>query len=90
MLFMDDAHLPGPASRHSHLVAAPATALDGNLWPLLGFVFLPWTTLTYVAFAPGGIVYFDWVFIGIAVLADLAMYGGGAYGNRDRLPAYAR
>lgn len=60
------------------------------IWPLLGFLFLPWTTLMYVVVAPGGIIFFDWVLLGIAVLSDLAMYGGGAYGNRDRLPAYAR
>ena len=55
------------------------------LWPLLGFLFLPWTTLMYVIVAPGGVVGFDWVWLGLALLADLGTYGGGGYGNRNRL-----
>jgi hypothetical protein len=60
------------------------------LWPLLGFLFLPWVTLMYVLVAPGGVIGFDWVWLGLALVADLASYGGGAYGNRDRLPGYGR
>ena len=26
----------------------------------------------------------------LAVLADLSVYSGGAYGNRDRVPGYGR
>jgi hypothetical protein len=60
------------------------------LWPLLGFIFLPWTTLMYVIVAPlgSGVVGFDWVWLGLAVLADIGMYAGGGYGNRDRVPGY--
>ena len=55
------------------------------LWPILGVIFLPWTTLMYLlVFGVNGIVGFDWVWLGLAFLADLASYGGGAYGNRDR------
>ena len=32
---------------------------DRFIWPLLGFIFVPWTTLMYVLVAPGGIVFFD-------------------------------
>jgi hypothetical protein len=53
------------------------------IWPLLGLIFLPWTTLMYVLVYPGGIVWFDWILIGLAVLADLASYGGGAARRRD-------
>jgi hypothetical protein len=56
------------------------------IWPLLGFLFVPWTTLMYVLVAPGGVVGFDWIWLGLAVLADISMYAGGGYGNRDRLP----
>lgn len=60
------------------------------IWPLLGFLFLPWTTLAYVFVAPGGVYGFDWLWLGIALLADLSTYGGGGYGNRNRIPGYSR
>lgn len=53
--------------------------------PLLGFILLPFTTLMYVLVAPGGVVGFDWVWLVLAVILDLGSYGGGAYGNRERL-----
>lgn len=59
------------------------------IWPFLGFLFAPWTTLMYVLVAPGGLVGFDWVWIGLAVVADIAMWSGGAYGNRNRMPGYS-
>jgi hypothetical protein len=63
-------------------------AFESFIWPFLGFLFLPWTTLMYVIVAPGGVTGFDWVWIGLMLLADIASYTGGAYGNRDRLPGY--
>ena len=57
---------------------------DTFIWPLLGFIFLPWTMLMYVLIAPGGIILFDWVLLALAVFADIAMYAGGGYGNRSR------
>ncbi|MFC1960331.1 hypothetical protein ACFLYO_06445 [Chloroflexota bacterium] len=53
---------------------------------LLGFFFLPWTTLMYAAVGFGGIVGIEWLFIILGVLADVASYSGGAYGNRGRIP----
>ena len=61
---------------------------DTWIWPVLGFIFVPWTTLMYVLVAPGGVLGFDWVWIALAVVADVAMWSGGAYGNRDRIPGY--
>jgi hypothetical protein len=58
------------------------------LWPLLGFLFLPWTTLMYVIVFPGGVTGFDWVWLILMFIADIASYTGGAYGNRDRIPGY--
>ena len=58
------------------------------IWPLLGFIFLPWTTLMYVIVAPLGVVGFDWLWLGLALLVDLGSYGGGAFGNRRRIPGY--
>ena len=61
-------------------------AYETLLWPLLGFLFLPWTTLMYALVFPGGVTGFDWVWMGLAFLADISSYAGGAYGNRDRIP----
>jgi hypothetical protein len=48
------------------------------IWPLLGVLFIPWTTLMYVFVYPGGISGFDWVLLGIALLVDISTYTGGA------------
>jgi hypothetical protein len=56
--------------------------------PFLGFLFLPWTTLMYVIVAPGGLIGLDLLWMGLAVLADIASYaGGGVYGRRRRMTA---
>ena len=51
---------------------------DTFLWPLLGFIAAPWTTLAYTLVAPGGVRWFDWILLGIAVLADIVSLTGGA------------
>lgn len=60
-------------------------AFDTFLWPLLGFIFAPWTTLMYMIVFPAGVNGFDWIWIGLGILADLSTWFGGGYGNRDRL-----
>ena len=60
-------------------------AFDAFIWPFLGLIFLPWTTLTYVLVFPGGIVWFDWIFLGLALALDIASYGGGAYSRRKQM-----
>jgi hypothetical protein len=61
------------------------------IWPALGIIFLPWTTLMYlIVWSPvTGIYGLDWLWLVLAVLADLSTYAGGGYGNRDRIPGYA-
>ena len=56
--------------------------------PCLGFMILPFTTLMYVLlWTPGvGIQGLDWLWLGIAVLLDVASIGGAGYANRNRLP----
>lgn len=55
--------------------------------PFLGFLFLPFTTIMYtIVWQPTGIEGFNWVWIGLAVVLDIASYGGGGYGNRNRIP----
>jgi len=60
-------------------------AFNTFFWPLLGLIFLPWTTLMYVIIFP--IVSWDWLWLGIALFVDIASYGGGAY-NRKKVPGY--
>ena len=64
-------------------------AFDSFIWPLLGFLFLPWTTLMYVIIFPSGITGFDWIWLGLGVLADIGMYAGGGYGNKDKISSGA-
>ena len=58
------------------------------LWPLLGIIFLPFATLIYVLlYTPGrGVTGWDWFWVVIAGLLDLAHWGSvGA--SRRRRPA---
>ncbi len=60
-----------------------ATSFNTFIWPLLGLIFLPWTTLAYtIVYGPGGLTGFDWVWLAIAFLADLAGYSGAASRRR--------
>lgn len=62
------------------------TAFTSFIWPMLGFVFMPWTTLMFVAVAPfGHAVGWDWMWLAFAVFADIASWSGGGYSNRSRL-----
>ena len=61
-------------------------AFNSVIWPILGILFLPWTTLMYMLVFPGGVNGFDWVWLGLAVVGDLGMYAGGGFRNRDRIP----
>jgi len=60
-------------------------AFNSFIWAFLGFAFLPWTTLMYVSVFGGGINGFDWIWLGLGLMADISMYGGGGYGNRGRM-----
>jgi CDP-diglyceride synthetase len=59
-------------------------AFEGFLLPLLGLIFLPFTTLIYVlAYRPAvGVSGWGWFFVFLGLLVDLGSYGGGAYSRR--------
>lgn len=59
-------------------------AFDTLIWPVLGIVFLPFTTLMYVLVSPGGVTDLDVVWLGLAVVLDLVSWFGGGYGGRQR------
>ncbi|HET6791812.1 MAG TPA: hypothetical protein VFI35_09545 [Actinomycetota bacterium] len=70
-------------------VARPAyvdAAFDTFILPLLGVIFLPFTTLLWMVLsAPSrsSVEGFDWFWITLAVVIDLVHYGG-TYGLRGR------
>lgn len=54
-------------------------AFDEWIVPVLGFVFLPWTTLVYaLAYGPGGVTGIGWFFVALGLLADVSSYGASA------------
>lgn len=58
-------------------------AIDSWAVALLGFLFLPWTTLAYVVFYDVGsgreVRGFEWFLVGLAFLVDLSSYLGGRW-----------
>jgi hypothetical protein len=73
-------------------LARPAmfmAAFGGNyIWPILGIIFLPFTTLMYVIlWSPGiGLTTWDWLWLVLAVVLDVMHWGQTAYSNRERIP----
>lgn len=60
-------------------------AYETWIWPLLGFFFLPLTTLAYAwAVNAGGVEGFRLAVIVLAVLLDLGFVGAGAESRRSK------
>ncbi len=62
-------------------------AFNGFLLPLLGLLFLPFTTLMFVLWyqpARDGLPAIGWVFVILGVFFDLGSYGKG-YRDRDKM-----
>ena len=78
------------------LIVWLATPLMGRafgaawLLPLLGFIFLPITTIVYVLiYVPGvGVAGWSWLLIALAVLFDLSAHSAGAWSSRRRLQSH--
>jgi hypothetical protein len=62
------------------------SAFGSFLWPLLGFLFLPTTTLAYAVARNefGGVRGIGVVLVALGALLDLGVIGGGARGRRRR------
>jgi hypothetical protein len=60
---------------------------DTFVLPLLGLIFLPWTTVMYVlVYDPvTGVSGLGWPLVFLAFLFDLGSYFGSGYGNRRRI-----
>jgi hypothetical protein len=66
-------------------------AFTGRIVPLLGFIFLPFTTLMYVLVyetARKGPNALGWALVALAFFIDLGAYGGTGYTNRRRMAKY--
>jgi len=61
------------------------------IWPILGVIFLPFTTLMYVlVYNPVvGVTGWGWLWVIVGLLLDISSYGGSAYSNRNRMPGYS-
>ncbi len=64
-------------------------SLPAWIWGVLGFLFLPWTTLAYLYVFPGGITGYEWLILVVAILFDLSGHGGG-YRHRHRIRQWRR
>ncbi len=62
-------------------------AFEGILIPLLGFLFLPFTTLAYVLVwnAQSGVSGAAWLLVWGGLLFDIGTYGLSRYANRLRI-----
>lgn len=54
------------------------------IWPLVGLLLLPWTTVAFVFVSPGGLSTLEWVVLGVALLFDLGTHGGSGRGYQQR------
>jgi hypothetical protein len=59
-------------------------AFNSIIWPLLGVIFVPWTTLAYVWMSPGGVDGLQWLVVALGVLADISAWGGGYRSRKSR------
>lgn len=64
-----------------------ALIFDNPILPILGFLFLPWTTLMYVLVAPQGVEGIDVLGMILAVIADVGSWSSGGR-QRDKIPGW--
>jgi hypothetical protein len=59
-------------------------AFESWIWPLLGLIFLPWTTLAYLlVWSPvGGVSGGEWIVVALGFLVDVLSYSSRAAANR--------
>ena len=64
-------------------------AFGSFILPCLGFLFVPFTTLTYVFLVQGvgRIQGLDWLWLVLAFIMDIASIGAAGAANRNRIPA---
>ena len=62
---------------------------DTWIWPLLGFIFLPYTTIMYVLVwnIATGVSGWDWLWIGLGLMLDIMKWAQIGT-NRREIPGY--
>lgn len=68
-----------------------SSAFNGMwIWPILGIIFLPFTTLMYIILMQGvgGLTGWDWMWLILAVMLDVMHYSSTGYSNRNQIPGY--
>lgn len=73
--FVDPMRVDSPFSHWSTTVGSFHAPVW--IWPLLGLLVVPWTTVAFIFVSPGGITMLEWFVLGIALLLDLGTHGGG-------------
>ena len=64
------------------------SAFSSFVWPILGLILAPWTTLMFVAVAPfGNVSGYDWIWLAFGAAADLFSYLSQGYGGRSKMYA---
>jgi hypothetical protein len=63
-----------------------SAAFDSILAPLLGFFFLPWTTLMYALLwgSHHSVLGYEWFLVAFAFLLDLGSWAGSGWRGRGR------
>lgn len=60
------------------------------LWPLLGFLIAPYTTIMYLlVWSPSGIAGWEWMWIILGILLDFVKWGQ-IFQNRHAIPGFAK
>jgi hypothetical protein len=64
-------------------------SFDTWIWPLLGLIFLPWTTLLYILVAApaGGISFWGWLFVALGLLMDISSHAN-SWASRQQAQSY--
>ncbi len=76
---------PRTALVYLWLVNYLSPAFQTTFWPLLGFLFMPFTTLAYaIAQHNGGLTDFWVIILVVAVIADFGIHGGSERQRRSR------
>lgn len=76
---------PRTALVYLYIINYLSSAFQTTLWPLLGFFFMPFTTLAYaIAMHNGGLTNFWIVVLIIAAIMDLGVNGGSERERRGR------
>jgi hypothetical protein len=65
-------------------------AFSSFIWPLLGLVFLPFTTIMFcLVYSPAasGVVGANWIWVALGLLLDIGSYASGGYSRRSQSTA---